>query len=346
MYFRFAHNDFLYALLAIPALIVIYIITIRLKKRALKKFGNYSVISQLMPDVSPFKPHLKFIISLIALCILIFAVAGPQFGSKLKEVKRKGIELILALDVSNSMLAEDIQPNRLERAKQAILMMIDRLDNDKIGLIVFAGEAYTQIPITTDYSSARMFLSNINTNIITRQGTAIGAAIDLASKSFSPSTEASKVIVIISDGENHEGNALEASKAAADKSIKIFTIGMGTTKPTPIPDNSNPLNRDFKRDREGNIVMTRLNVQMLSEIAQIGGGKYYGATTSRVGLNDLFDNLNKLDKEELDTKIYSEYEEQFPYLVWIVLGLLLLDFFIIEKKYRWLRKFNLFNIKL
>ncbi|MBN2612264.1 MAG: VWA domain-containing protein [Bacteroidales bacterium] len=346
MYFRFAHNDFLYALLLVPVLIIIYIITARIRKKALNNFGNFSVISQLMPEVSASKPHLKFIIILLALVILIFAAAGPQFGSKLKEVKRKGIEIILALDVSNSMMAEDIQPNRLERAKQAILTLIDRLENDKIGLIVFAGDAYTQIPITTDYSSARMFLSNINTNIVSRQGTAIGAAIELASKSFSPSTEASKVIVIISDGENHEGNAIEAAKTAADKGIKIFTIGMGSTKGSPIPQNSNQLVQDFRRDNQGNIIMTKLNVQMLSDIARAGEGSYYGATSSRVGLNDLFNKLSRLDKEEIETKVYSEYEEQFHYLVWIAFILLLLEFFIIEKKSRLFSNFNPFKVRL
>ncbi|MFO7658435.1 MAG: VWA domain-containing protein [Bacteroidales bacterium] len=346
MYFRFAHNDFLYALLAVPVLIIIYIITVRIRKKALKSFGNIPVISQLMPDVSVTKPHLKFVIIISGLIFLILAAAGPQFGSKLKEVKRKGIEIILALDVSNSMMAEDIQPNRLERAKQAILTLIDRLENDKIGLIVFAGDAYTQIPITTDYSSARMFLSNINTNIVSRQGTAIGAAIELASKSFSPSTEAGKVIVIISDGENHEGNAIEAAKAASDKGVKIFTIGMGSTKGSPIPQNSNLSAKDFRRDNEGNIIMSKLNVQMLSEIARAGGGNYYGATSSRVGLNDLFNKLSRLDKEEIETKVYSEYEEQFHYLVWIALVLLFIDFFIIEKKSRLFRNINPFKVKI
>ena len=346
MYFRFAHVNFLYALLAIPVMIFIYLITVRLRKRALNRFGNLTLISQLMPDVSAARPHLKFILALMALVFLIFAIAGPQFGSKLKEVKRKGIEIILALDVSNSMMAEDIQPNRLERAKQAISTLIDRLENDKIGLIVFAGDAYTQIPITTDYSSAKMFLSNINTSIVSRQGTAIGSAIDLAAKSFSPSTEASKVIIIISDGENHEGNAIEAAEAAAEKGIRIFTIGMGSTKGSPIPAGMNILEKDFRRDREGNVIMTKLNVSMLSEIAHVGDGKYYGATSSRVGLNDLFEKLNRLDKEELDTRVYSEYEEQFPYLVWIALGFLMVEFFIFEKKGRLFRNFKPFEVKI
>jgi Ca-activated chloride channel family protein len=346
MYFRFAHENFLYALLAVPALIIIYLVTVRLRRKALERFGNPALILQLMPDVSVTKPHLKFMLATIALILLIFAIAGPQFGSRLEEVKRKGIEIILALDVSNSMMAEDIQPSRLERAKQAISTLIDRLENDKIGLIVFAGDAYTQIPITTDYSSAKMFLSNINTSVVSRQGTAIGAAIDLASKSFSPSAEASKVIVIISDGENHEGNAVEAAKAAAEKGIKIFTIGMGSTKGSPIPVNMNILDKDLRRDREGNIIMTKLNVAMLSEIARIGDGKYYGATSSRVGLNDLFEKLNKLDKEEIETKVYSEYEEQFPYLIWIALGFLLVEFFIFEKKSRLFRKFKPFDVKI
>lgn len=346
MYFRFSHSDFLYLLILIPAIIILYLFSRYLRKKSLKKFGDLELINQLMPDVSNTRTHFKFFLFIIALTVLIFAVAGPQFGSKLKEVKREGIEIVIALDVSNSMMAEDLQPNRLERAKQAISTLIDKLENDKIGLIVFAGDAYTQIPVTTDYSAAKMFLSGINTSIVTRQGTAIGSAINLASSSFSPSTEASKVIIIISDGENHEGDAVEAAKAAAEKGIKIFTIGMGSPNGSPIPSTSNPYQREFKKDNQGNIIMTKLNVQMLTEIAHTAGGSYYQATSTRVGLNDLFDKLDKLDKEQLETKVYSEYEEQFPYLVWIALGLIVLEFFISERKSKWFRNIKLFKIKL
>lgn len=346
MYFRFSNSEFLYLLFIIPVLLIIYIISVQIKKRALKRFGKINVIAQLMPEVSRFRPHLKFLFTLSAITILILAIAGPQFGSKLKEVRREGIEIIIALDVSNSMMAEDLQPNRLERAKQAISTLIDRLENDKIGLIVFAGDAYTQIPVTSDYSAAKMFLTGTNTSIVTRQGTAIGSAIELAMNSFSPSTEASKVIIIISDGENHEGNAMETAKTAAEKGIKIFTIGMGSKNGAPIPDYSKTLQKEFKKDNQGNIIMTKLNVQMLSEIATVTGGTYYQATSSRVGLNDLFDKLNKLDKELMETKVYSEYEEQFPYLIWIALGLLILDFFIAEKRSKWFRNLKLFKVKI
>ncbi len=346
MYFRFANSAYIYLLLIIPLLVIVYLIIVRVKKMAIKKFGDPLLIGQLMPDASVFRSHFKFFLMILAITALIFAIAGPQFGSKLREVKRKGIEIILALDVSNSMMAEDIQPNRLERAKQAISTLIDRLENDKLGLIVFAGDAYTQIPITTDYSAAKMFLSTINTSIVTRQGTAIGSAIELASKSFTSSTEAGKVIVIISDGENHEGNALEMAKSAADKGIKIFTIGMGSIKGSPIPENSNSGQKSFRKDRQGNVIITRLNATMLSEIASITGGKYYQATSSRVGLNDMFNKLNRLDKAEIDTKVYSEYEEQFPYLIWFTLILLMAEFFISERKSKWFRNIHIFKIKI
>ena len=346
MYFRFAHSVLLYLLLLVPVLTVLYIVMFRIKIGALKRFGNPLLLQQLMPEVSHGRSHFKFLLLMLALISLIFAIAGPQFGSRLKEVKRKGIELMIALDVSNSMMAEDIQPNRLERAKQAISTLIDKLENDKLGLIVFAGDAYTQIPITTDYSAAKMFLSTVNTGFVTRQGTAIGSAIELASKSFTQSTQASKVIIIISDGENHEGNALDAAKAAAEKGIKIFTIGMGSVKGSPIPENSRSLQKAFRKDRQGNIIMTRLNATMLSEIASVGGGSYYQATSSRVGLNDLFGKLNRLEKEEIDTKVYSEYEEQFPYLVWVTFGLILIEFLIFERRGKWSRKINIFKVKI
>jgi Ca-activated chloride channel family protein len=344
--FRFAHFEFLYLLAGIPVLIVLYIIAAYLKKKSIKKFGDLSVISQLMPDVSHIRPHLKFVILVLALTVLIFALARPQFGSRLKEVKRKGIELIIALDISNSMLAEDIKPNRLERAKQAILRLLDQLENDRIGLVVFAGDAYTQVPITTDYISVRMFLSNINTDIVSRQGTAIGKAIRLATLSFTQDIEANKAIVIISDGENHEGDAIEAAEEANEKGIKVYTIAMGLPGGSPIPMRTGQYQRGFLKDREGNVVTSKMNPQMLSQIAVAGGGKFFHATSANVGLNKLFSDLNKLNKTEIDTKVYSEYEEQFPSLVWIALAFIILDILILERRNKWLKNINIFKVKI
>ncbi len=343
--FRFAHSEYLYLLFGIPLLLVIYIIAVRLRKRSLAKFGDPGLVNGLMPDVSKSRPHFKFLIVLFALALLIVAIAGPEFGSKLKEVKRKGIELIIALDVSNSMRAEDIAPDRLDRAKQAISKLIDRLNGDKLGLIVFAGDAYTQIPITTDYSAAQMFLSTINTNMVSRQGTAIGSAIDLAMKSFDPTSNASKVLVIISDGENLQGNALEKAKEAAKNGIKIYTIGMGTVEGAPIPITEANGQKGFLKDQQGNVVTTKMNATMLSELASAGGGEFYTASSSNVGLNKLFDKLNSLNKAELDSKVFSEYEEQFPYLIGAVLILLIIDFLIIDRKGKWLRNVHLFTVK-
>lgn len=341
--FKFAHSEYLYFLLGIPALILIYFIFFRQKKKDLLKFGRPDVIGQLMPDISNGRVHLKFIILTLALATVVFAVAGPQFGSKLEEVKRKGIEVIIALDVSNSMMAEDIKPNRLERAKQAISRLIDRLDDDKLGLIVFAGDAYTQIPITTDYSSAKVFLSNINTDVVSKQGTAIGQAIMLGIKSFGPPGEASRVLIIISDGENHEGDAIEAAEQANENGIKVYTIGMGSPGGAPIPVKQGSYQTGFIKDNQGNVVTTKLNASMLDKIAQAGGGEFFSASNSNVGLNLLFDKLNKLDKAEIETKVFTEYEEQFQYLAGLALLLIILEFSILERKNKWLKNIDLFR---
>jgi Ca-activated chloride channel family protein len=341
--FRLEHKEYLLLLLIIPLLVGLYAFFYYRIKRDLKRLGDPFLISALMPDYSQFRRNLKAILMILAVLLIALAIAGPQFGSKLTEMKREGIEIIIALDVSNSMMAEDVQPNRLERAKQELSKLLDKLHNDRIGLIVFAGDAYTQIPVTNDYLSAKMFLSGISTNMVSRQGTAIGSAIELAVKSFSPQTQASKAIIIISDGENHEGNVLEACKTASEKNIRIFTIGMGLPQGARIPVSDGQYNRDFRRDREGNFVITKLNEQMLVEIASAGGGKYYRANSPNMGLNDMLTQLNKLDKAELDYKMYTEYEEQFPILIWIAFGILWLEYILLDRKNKWLKKIQLFN---
>jgi Ca-activated chloride channel family protein len=341
--FRFEHIEYLFLLLIVPLLAGAYVLAIYLRNRDLRRLGDVNLLSHLIPDFSQFRLNAKFFIRLLVMVLVIFALAGPQFGSKLVQIKREGIEIIVALDVSNSMMAEDVKPNRLERAKQELSRLMDKLENDRLGLIVFAGNAYTQIPITNDYLSAKMFLAAINPGMISRQGTAIGSAIDLAERSFSAETKASKAIIIISDGENHEGDALEKSREAAEKGIKVFTIGMGLPQGVRIPLNSGPYNRDFRRDKDGNFVITRLNEQMLTDIASVGNGKYYRANAPGMGLNEMLSELNKLDKTEMEFREYSDFSEQFPVLIWIALGLLVLDFLILEKKNRWSRKIRLFN---
>ncbi|HSO77675.1 MAG TPA: VWA domain-containing protein [Bacteroidales bacterium] len=342
--FNFEHKEYLLLLLILPILLGLYLLYNFRRKRDIRKLGNPEVINLLMPDYSQFRNNLKIFLLLLAVGLIIVALAGPRFGSRLTQVKQDGIDIIIALDVSNSMLAEDIKPNRLERAKQELSRLLDRLENDRIGLIVFAGDAYTQIPITNDYLSAKIFLSGISTEMISRQGTAIGDAIDMAIRSFNPESKAGKAIVIISDGENHEGGVTEACDKASDKGIRIFTVGMGHSQGSRIPAEGNNANtKDYRRDRDGNFVVTKLNEQMLQEIARNGDGKYYRASSPDLGLNSLLSELNKLDKTGMAYTEYSEYEEQFQGVIWIALGLLVLEFIIMGRKNKWLRNIKLFD---
>ena len=339
--FRFANQYMLYALILIPVIVLIFIITYRLKKRAINKFGNFELIQQLMPYVSFRRPVAKFIMIMLALLFIIIGISRPQFGSKLRKVKRKGVEIIIALDVSNSMMAQDIQPNRLERAKIAMTNLTDKLKNDKIGMIVFAGEAYTQLPITTDYSAAKLFLNTISTDIMPIQGTAIGKAINLARKSFTPETKSNKVIVVITDGENHDEEAIEAAKEAYKEGIVVHTIGMGLDKGVPIPVKGRT--NEYMKDAQGNVVTTKLNAVMLSKIAAAGQGEYVIASKTNAGLNKLYDKINSMEKTDIEASVYSEYDEKFPFYIGFGLFLLLLEFIILERKNKRFIKFSLFK---
>ena len=342
--FRFGNSEYLWGLLIIPALTFFFIWSRIARKKALKRFGKMEILQQLMPFASKSRPVIKFFILMLALAIIIVGTARPQFGSKLKKVKREGVELIIALDVSNSMMAEDIQPNRLERAKRAISRLVDRLKDDKIGLIVFAGDAYTQLPITSDYNSAKLFLNSINTQIVPKQGTAMGSAINLAVRSFTPNGQANKAIIVITDGENHEDDPVAAAKAASDNGIIVHAIGMGLPQGSPIPVLKNG-QKDYLKDRDGNVVITKLDEQMLEKVAVAGGGIYVRANNAQVGLNTLFDEINKMEKEEMESRIYSEYDDQFQYFFAVGLFLLLLEFVILERKNRYLKNIKLFSTK-
>ena len=308
--FRFANPDFLYLLLLLPVLILLWIIRTAWRKRALQKLGNTSLVRQLMPEYSVTRPIVKFMFQLLALTSVIIILARPQFGSRLEEVKKQGVEVIIALDVSNSMLAEDIQPDRLTRAKQALSRLIDNLENDKIGLIVFAGDAYTQIPITTDYISAKMFLSTISPEMVPRQGTAIGAAIDLGMRSFTPGDGKSKAMIIITDGENHEDDPVAKAEEAAKTGIVIHTIGIGSSEGVPVPFSSRG-KKDYLKDNEGNTVITKLDEDILKRIAVNGRGNYVRASSSNLGLDEIFGEIKQMKKQELESKMYTEYNDQF-----------------------------------
>lgn len=342
--FKFGNIEYLWGLLIVPLLTIIFVWSRISRKKALRRFGNEGILAQLMPFSSKNRPAFKFMVLMLALVFIIAGIARPQFGSKLKKVKREGIELIIALDVSNSMMAEDIQPNRLERAVRAISRLIDKLKDDKIGLIVFAGDAYTQLPITSDYNSAKLFLNSVSPQIVPKQGTAVGAAINLAVRSFTPNGEANKAVVVITDGENHEDDAVSAAKNAVDNGIVVHAIGMGLPQGSPIPVLLNG-QKEYMKDREGNVVITKLDEQMLEQIAGAGEGIYVRANNTEIGLNALFDEINKMEKEEMESRIYSEYEDQFQYFFAIGLFLILFEFIILERKNKYLKNIKLFSTK-
>jgi Ca-activated chloride channel homolog len=343
--FRFANPDFLYLLLLLPVMILLYIINDLRKKRALKRFGDIKLVGSLVPEMSKTRPVIKFILQLIAFSAGIIMLSRPQFGSKIEDVKKQGVEVIIALDVSNSMLAEDIQPNRLTRAKQAISRLVDNLDNDKIGLIVFAGDAYTQIPITTDYVSAKMFLSTISPEMVPKQGTAIGAAISLAVKSFSPGEGKSKAIIIITDGENHEDDPVAVAEEASKAGIIIHTIGIGSTEGVPLPLLNNG-RKEFLKDIEGNTVISKLDEDILKKIAVSSNGNYVRASNSNIGLDEIFSDIKKMKKQDLESTMYTEYNDQFQVFAAIALIMLLVDFIIMERKNRKLANIRLFKFKI
>ena len=340
--FRFAHPEYFFLLLIIPILVGIFIYSGIKRNRNIRKFGNPELLAGLMPNVSGPRPQMKFYFQLAAVFFLIIVLAQPQFGTKIENVKRQGIEVIIALDVSNSMLAQDVQPSRLDKAKLVLSQLVDGMSNDKIGLIVFAGDAYTQLPITVDYVSAKMFLSTISPQLVARQGTAIGSAIDLAIKSFGPKSSAGRAIIVITDGENHEDDAVGAAKLAAENGIVVHVIGMGKPDGAPIPV---PGTMSFWKDNEGNVVVSKLNEQMCKEIATAGKGFYVRADNTNTAFRVLDKELEKLSKSEIKTSVFSDFNDQFQSFAFLALLILLFDFFVFDRKNKRLSKFNIFNLK-
>ena len=344
--FRFEHNIYLWAILAvIPLIIIVFLFVQNWKKRKMRQFGNQKIVKRLMPNVSKSLPIVKFVLYSLAMISLLVGLANLQFGTKLEEVKREGIDLMICLDVSNSMLAEDLSPNRLERSKRAIYQLIEKLHNDRLGIIVFAGQAYVQLPITTDYSSAKLFLETIGTDIVPTQGTSIGAAIDLAMESFDFENGTSKSIIVITDGENHEDNAKVAAEAAVSEDVTVHTIGMGSEKGGPIPIYKNGAQVDFRKDNAGNTVVTKLNEQMLKEIATAGNGSYVRASNANAGLNIIMDEIDKMEKKEFGSKSFKNYESRFQIFLLIALILMVIEYFISNRRSSKLDGVNLFESK-
>ena len=340
--FRFGEPLYLYLLIVLPVLAAFYFYSNYRRRKRLRLYGDPQLLKELMPDVSKYRPDVKFWLMLAALGMIIFMMARPQFGSKMDTVKRQGIETGVALDISNSMLAEDVTPSRLDKSKKLISRLVEKFNNDKVAMIVFAGEAFTQLPITSDYISAKMFLESITPSLISTQGTDIAGAIDLAMKSFTPNEGVGRAIVLITDGENHEGGAIEAAQAAAKKGIRVFVLGVGSPDGSPIPvEGSN----EFRRDKDGNVIVTRLNEQMCQEIAKAGGGIYVRVDNTNNAEKALNAEINKLAKADVETQVYTEFDEQFQVLAWLALLLLAAELMILNRKNPLFKNVNLFKQK-
>ncbi len=328
--FRFENPEYLYLFIAMPLLVALYIYLNIRKRNDVKRLGVISTIKQMMPELSLKRSYLKFWLIFGAICAGIFMVARPQFGTKVENVDKEGIELMIAIDVSNSMMAQDVSPDRLTRAKQILSRLIDIRKHDKVGLIVFAGEAYVQMPLTADTQSAKLFLNTIDTDIVPVQGTVIGEAINLGVNSFSSDKDVDKAMIIITDGEDHEGNAYEAAAKAAEQGIMINVIGIGSPEGAPIPEGYS--DSRYKTDNDGQVVVTKLNEQMAMEIAKSGKGLYAHADNSNSAIRALEDELNDLQTKKSTSLTYSEYDEKFTYFAWFMLIILIVEVLVYDKK--------------
>ncbi len=337
--FRFENPAFLYLLIIIPVFILIRLLEICKRKLKLKKFGDIELLKLLMPDVSSSRRTLKFWLMIAALALLIIMLARPQMGTKISQEKRRGIEVIISLDISNSMRAEDVVPSRLDKSKMLVENMVDNFTNDKVGLVVFAGDAFIQLPITSDYVSAKMFLQNADPSLIATQGTDLAGAIELSSKSFTQQDKVGRAILIITDGEDHEGGAIEAAKKARKNGIRVFVLGVGSTKGSPVPDG----NGGYMKDNTGQEVMSALNEDMCKQIAEAGGGAYIHVDNTSLAQRQLNDELTKLQKGDISSVVYSEYDEQFQAVGILLLLVLIIETLVLERKNPLLRKIKLFK---
>ena len=340
--FRFANPNVLWLLVVVVLLILLYQWRRYQSKKSLSRFGEVNMLRPLMDGVSKQKPRMKFVLQMVALVCLIVAGARPQFGSKLQNVKKEGIEVMVCLDISNSMLAEDIAPNRLEKSKRMLSRMLDQMENNQVGLVVFAGDAVVQLPITNDYVSAKMFLESISPENISVQGTAIGAAINLAVRSFTPREESSKAIILITDAENHEDDASGAAAAAFEKGIPTHVIGVGSTQGTVIPDGSGRRNSP-RKDNTGNPITTRLDETIARQVAEAGHGIYAHADNSNSAITSVVESLNQMQTTELESHVYAEYDDQFFWFVLLAFFCLLIDIILVDRANPMFSKIKLFE---
>ena len=331
---HFAQAQYMFLLLLVPFFFLVYALVMKLRQRRIRKFGDENLVRQLMPSYSRGKAWVRLTLFAIGFFFLVVGLSRPQIGAKLKEHETKGAEIMIVLDVSNSMLAEDYSPNRLERAKLAISRLVDKLRDDRIGLIVFAGNSFVQLPITTDYVSAKMFLNSISTESVPVQGTAIGDAINTAMRSFSAQSEKSRAIIVITDGENHEDDPIAAAKQASEMGVRVFAIGVGSPEGKPIP-----MDGELLKDKDGNIVVTRLDEGVLQEVARAGNGVYVRAGNSEFGLNPIIDDIKRMEDEKYSSIVFEEYDEQFMYFLAIALFFFVIEILVGDRK----SKKHLFN---
>lgn len=341
--YELENPKYLYVLLLIPFLVGIFLFQMYWKRKKQAEFGDLEIVKQLSPSKSIIKPVLKFSIVMFALMGLIVALVNPKIGTKMETVKRQGIDIVFALDISKSMLAEDIAPSRLEKSKQLISQIINSLGNDRIGIVGYAGSAYPVLPMTTDYSIAKMYLNNMNTNMVSSQGTALNDAINLATTYFD-AVDTSKLIILVSDGEDHGDGAEQAVEMAKEKGVKIITIGVGTEKGGPIPIRAdNGVVAEYKKDSNGDVVVTKLNPVILEDIANETNGGFIPGTATKVVVEQIKNALDNIEKTEFETQQIAEYQTQYQWFIGIAFFLLLLDVFFLERKTAWLQKLNLFN---
>ena len=324
---HFAQAQYLLLLLLIPFFFIIQALVLKLRRRGIRKLGDEALVNALMPSYAKARVWVRLTLFSIGFLFFVIGLSRPQIGAKLKEHQTRGAEIMIVLDVSNSMLAEDYSPNRLERAKLAISRIVDKLQEDRIGLIVFAGDAFVQLPITTDYVSAKMFLNSISTGSVPVQGTAIGDAISTAMRSFSAQSEKSRAIIVITDGENHEDDPVEAARMAAESGARVFTIGVGSPEGKPIP-----MDGELLKDKDGNIVVTRLDEGVLQEVAAAGNGAYVRAGNNEFGLNPIIDDIRKMEDEKYSSVVFEEYDEQFMYFLGIALLFFVIEMLIGDRK--------------
>ena len=333
-------------LLILPVMLLVFLWTIFWKKRVQKAFGSSVVLKRLSPDLSFFKSVLKFCVFCLAIGSLVIALVNPKIGTKLETIKREGVDIVFAIDVSKSMLAEDVAPNRIEKSKQLVTQIINNLASDRIGIIAYAGKAFPQLPITTDYAAAKMFLQSMNTDMLSSQGTAIDEAIQLSRNYFDDEEQTNRVLIIISDGEDHNDLSTEVAEAASEEGIKIYTIGVGSEKGGPIPLKRNGVVMSYKKDQKNETVITRLNAETLRLIAKEANGEYIDGNSTAAVVEQIRDILNAMDKKEFEAKEFAEYKDQFQWFLGIGLFFLILDVLFLERKTGWLKRLNLFNENL